>query len=285
MVRHRSRRSDEIMLIPFLDILCSLIGVLVLIIVVLAVGEMQKINGRSPEEIERAQSQLALQKELKENQRINALLKEKLAKLDKVSKRAKEKDAEVLQLRMLLQNAADVKQQNEKLIKELDNLMLEISGLTSQETALKKQIEALEAEVKQRQPPECKDARVLVQPGGSGFAQGSKVFVIESGGGKLSFYWNEATKGIVSVDPAVIAADGPFNAFLKAVAAVPQSKLLFLLRDDGMWGYSLGAGWAQANYGYGVERIGKLPIPGRGDIDMHLFGTSLGTLEPPQPTP
>ena len=30
MVRRSHRRSDEIMLIPFLDILCSLIGVLVL---------------------------------------------------------------------------------------------------------------------------------------------------------------------------------------------------------------------------------------------------------------
>ena len=44
MVKRRSHRSDEIMLIPFLDILCSLIGVLVLIIVVLCVAQTQKIN-------------------------------------------------------------------------------------------------------------------------------------------------------------------------------------------------------------------------------------------------
>ena len=43
--------------------------------------------------------------------------------------------------------------------------------------------------------------------------------------------------------------------------AVPQSKIIFLLRDDGMGAYNLGAGWAQATYGYRVEQIGKLPFP------------------------
>ena len=37
MVRRNKHKSEELMLIPFLDILCSLIGVLVLIIVVLLV--------------------------------------------------------------------------------------------------------------------------------------------------------------------------------------------------------------------------------------------------------
>ena len=55
MVKRHPRRSDEIMLIPFLDILCSLIGVLVLIIVVLVVAQTQKINGRTPEELDRSQ--------------------------------------------------------------------------------------------------------------------------------------------------------------------------------------------------------------------------------------
>jgi hypothetical protein len=52
MVKRPKHRSDELMLIPFLDILCSLIGVLVLIIVVLVVAQTQRINGRTPEEIE-----------------------------------------------------------------------------------------------------------------------------------------------------------------------------------------------------------------------------------------
>ena len=41
-----------LMLIPFLDILCSLIGVLVLIIVVLVVAQTQRIRGRTQEEVD-----------------------------------------------------------------------------------------------------------------------------------------------------------------------------------------------------------------------------------------
>ena len=39
-------------MIPFLDILCSLIGVLVLIIVVLVIAQTQRINGRTREDVQ-----------------------------------------------------------------------------------------------------------------------------------------------------------------------------------------------------------------------------------------
>src|SRR5205823_4774705 len=109
----------------------------------------------------------------------------------------------------------------------------------------------------------------------------SKVFFVEASAGKLTFYWNEKTKGIVSAVPDVIAADVGFNAFLKAVLAVPQTKIIFLLREDGMGAFNLGAGWAQATYGYRIEQIGRLPIPGRGEIDLKMFSEFLGSLTPP----
>jgi hypothetical protein len=121
---------------------------------------------------------------------------------------------------------------------------------------------------------------VVIQPGGSGLARGSKVFFVEAAAGKLTFYWNEKTKGIVSAAPDVIAADSSFNAFLKSVLTVPQSKIIFLLREDGMGAYNLGAGWAQANHGYRVDQIGKLPIPGWGEIDLRMFKGFLGELPP-----
>ena len=275
------------MLIPFLDILCSLIGVLVLIIVVLVVAQTQKINGRTQEELVRAQSHQKLLKQQKENERINALLGGKVSMLETLREQAKAKEQEVAKLRMLINNSAANKQLSQNLLKELDNLLLEISGLTAHEVALKKEIEELMAEIKKRQPPEQKGARVVVQPGGSGLAQGTTVFFVEATSGKLTFYWDEKTKGIVSAVPEVIAVDSAFNSFLKAVGALPQTKLIFLLRDDGMGAYNLGAGWAQATYGYRVDQIGKLPIPGRGEIDLHMFGAFLGSLKPTleSPTP
>ncbi len=295
MIRRRSHRSDEILLIPFLDILCSLIGVLVLIIVVLCIAQTQKIQGRTPEELQRAQDFQKLTKEKKENERINELLKDKVVKLEKLQTETKQKQEQVAKLRKLLDTSTADREKNKEvsqnLMKELDNLLLEVNGLSTQDAPLKKQIADLQAEIKKRQPPALKGAPVGVQPGGSGLAKGSQVFFVEASGGKLTFYWDGKKKNVVSATADVVAVDVAFNAFLKAVQGVPQSKIIFLLRDDGMGAYNLGAGWAQANYGYRVDQIGKLPIPGRGEIDLQMFKEFLGQLpQPPEavappPTP
>lgn len=273
------------MLIPFLDILCSLIGVLVLIIVVLCVAQTQKIRGRTPQEIERAQDFLKLLKQQVENRRINALLEDKVAKLEKLQAETNQKQAEAAKLRKLLDTSTADREKNklasETLMKELDNLLVEAKGLTDQVAPLKKQIADLQAEIQKRKPPAIKGPPVVVQPGGSGLAKGTKVFFVEASGGKLTMYWDEKTKNVVAAVPDVVATDVAFNAFLKAVLTVPQSKIIFLLRDDGMGAYYTGAGWAQATYGYRVEQIGKLPIPGRGEIDLKMFKEYLGAL--PQP--
>ena len=275
------------MLIPFLDILCSLIGVLVLIIVVLVVAQTQKINGRTPEELERAQNHLKLLKQQKEDVRINSTLTDKVAALEKLQAEAKSREEQLAKIRKLLDTSTADRERNQQvsqnMLKELDNLMLELSGLTTQEAPLKKEIAEMIAEIKKRQPVPRKLPPVIVQPGGSGLAKGTKVFFIEASAGKLAFYWDEKTKAIVSAVPDVIAADSAFNAYLKAVLTVPQSKIIFLLRDDGMGAYNLGAGWAQATYGYRVDQVGKLPLPGRGEIDLRMFSEFLGTLAAPPP--
>jgi hypothetical protein len=70
------------------------------------------------------------------------------------------------------------------------------------------------------------------------------------------------------------------------VKKVPQSKIIFLTRDDGMRAYTLAAGWAQSKHAYPVGQMGKLPVPGRGELDMKLFGNLIGKLPaPPQAAP
>lgn len=287
MVRRSHRRNDEILLIPFLDILCSLIGVLALIIVVLVVAQTQKINGRTPEELQRSQDFQKLEKQLKENVKVNDALRDKVLALEKLKTEAKDKEERVAKLRKLLDTSTADRERDQKLnqnmLKELDNLLLELNGFTAQEPTLKKEIADMMAEIKKRQPTPVKLPPVIVQPGGSGLAKGSKVFFIEASAGKLTFYWDGTAKSVVSAVPDVIAADATFNSYLKSVLTVPQSKIIFLLRDDGMGAYNLGAGWAQATYGYRVEQIGKLPIPGRGAVDLKMFSEFLGSL--PQPPP
>lgn len=274
------------MLIPFLDILCSLIGVLILIIVVLCVAQTQKINGRTPEELEMSQEFLKLLKKQKEDEKIAEKLKEQLAALEKLREESKEKEQQIARLRKLLDLSATMRESNKEmsqnLMKELDNLLLEFGGLTTQEADLKKEIARLNDEIKKRQPPAQKVIPpVVVQPGGAGLAKGSKVYFVEATGGKLTVFWDEEKKSVVSAVPDVIAADVAYNVFLKNVSGVPQSKVVFLLREDGMGAYNNGAGWAQATYGFRVDQIGKLPLPGRGAVDLKMFREYMGTVPPP----
>jgi len=280
-------------MIPFLDILCSLIGVLVLIIVVLVIAQTQRINGRTREDVQRAEEHLRLLKAQKAVEAKYAGLAEKLQKLKELQQERSAKQQDADKLKDLLTNSEANKEKNKesasKLQKELEDLAVEIRGLMAQEPDLRKKVQELLAEIAKIQPPEKKDAPVVVNPGGSGLAPGTAVFFVDAAGDKLTFFWNEKDRSVVSAVPEVIVSDAAFNSFLEAVKKVPQSKIIFLLRDDGMRAYNLGAGWAQSKYGYKVEQIGKLPVPGRGDLDMRLFGKLLGNLPapppPPKPTP
>jgi hypothetical protein len=289
MHKRAHKRADEILLIPFLDILCSLIGVLVLIIVVMCVAQTQKVKGRTPEEIQRATEYLKMTKQIKENKKVSEVLIEKVSKREKLKEESTQKQEQVAKIRKLLDTSTADREKNKEvsltLMKELDNLLLEVNGLKTQEPPLKKQLAELNAEIIKRQPPDIKGPPVVVQPGGSGLAKGAKVFFIEASAGKLTFYWDGINKNVVTANADVIAVDEAFNAFLKGVLTVPQSKIIFLLRDDGMGAFNLGAGWAQATYGYQVNQIGRLPIPGRGQVDLQMFKDFLGTLTPPPAPP
>lgn len=282
----RRHKTEELLLIPFLDILCSLIGVLILIIVVLCVAQSQQTNGRTPEELAMSKEFVELQKQQKQDVSTETLIKERLAALEKLKKELKEKEERSAKLRKLLSTGADIQKMNEELsqnlMKELDNLLLEIEGLTKTQAEMKKEIAALMDELKKLQiPPDKKPPPVMVQPGGSGLAKGAKVFFVEAGGGRIILYWDAKQRTQVSAAAEVIVADAAYNHFLKEVKNVPNSKIIFLMRDDGTGAFNNAAGWAQATYGYQVTQIGKLLLPGRGDVDLQMFKDFLGTLPPP----
>lgn len=290
MAHRRHSKTEELMLIPFLDILCSLIGVLVLIIVVLCVAQSQRAKGRTQEELDRSQQYVDALKKQKEQTAGKPLIEAKLAKLEELKKENAEKEIRLAKLRKLLATSSDIKKMNQEmsqnLMKELDNLLVEIEGLAKEDGAQKKEIAALMAELQKREPPKKKElAAVVVQPGGSGLAKGSKVFFVEASGGKLTIFWDGKQKTVLSAADEVIATDVAFNYLLQEVLKVPQAKIIFLLRDDGMGAYNKAVGWAQSTYNYRVDQIGKLPIPGRGQIDLQMFKDFLGTMTPPPPAP
>lgn len=286
MAKRRSSSGDEVSLFPFLSILACLIGALVLIIVVLVVAQAGKAEGRTPDEIRMAQDYQKMQRELEERKKLDVVLKEKLAELEKLQKEIEDRQQRYLKLRKLLDSSKEIQQQNleisQRLQKELDDLLTEIDGLKIQQKKTQEEIAALKEEIKKRQiSPDKMIPPVVVQPSGSGMAENTKVYFVECSSGSLKVLdaWGEGDYRLAST-PSVVVADVSYNHFLTEAAKDKNSLILFLIRDDGQSAFNSGAGRAQVDYGI---RIGKLPIPGRGQLDLALFQKYRGKVSPPPP--
>lgn len=285
MAKRRPGGENEVSLFPFLSILACLIGALVLMIVVLVMAQTDKAEGRTPEEIRMAQDVLKMQKELKERTELDALLKEKLAVLEKAAEEQKDLEQRLANLRRLLSQSKESIEQtrilNQNLLKQLDDLLLEIEGLKEQQAELSKEIAALKAEIEKRKiPPDRKPPPVIVQPSGQQMSKDTKVFFVEAGGGALKILgaWGEDYR--LSAVPKTIIADHNYNYFLSQVARNKDNIILFLVRDDGVGAFTYGAGWAEEKYGV---KVSKMPVPGRGDLQPQFPEATRGTMPPPPP--
>jgi hypothetical protein len=284
MAQRRGSSGSEVSLFPFLSILACLIGALVLIIVVLVLAQADKADGRTAEEIKMAQDFLRMQKEIEERKKQDVTLKQKLEELKKLQEELQEKEERYLKLRKLLATSKDVEEQNkqisQQLQKQLDDLLTEIDGLKRQQEETKKEIAALLAELKKREVPKDKEVPpVVVQPSGSGMSPDTKAFFVECSSGSLKILgaWDDQEYRL-SATAEVVVADVAYNHFLTEVAKIPNSLVLFLIRDDGQGAYNNGAGRAEGDY---KIRTGKLPIPGRGKLDLSFFEKYRGKITPP----
>lgn len=284
MAKRRSSEGGEVSLFPFLSILACLIGALVLMIVVLVMAQVGKAEGRSAEEIKRAQDYIQMKKDIAEREKLDVTLKEKIAVLEEIKKQMEERQQRFVKLRKLLDTSKEIQETNLKLSqqmqKELDDLLLEIDGLKKQQAESKAEIAKLMAELKERQVPEDKKIPpVVVQPSGGGMAEDTKVFFVEATAGALKILgaWG-AEDYRLPANAETILGDVAYNHFLTEVAKVPKALVLFLVRDDGQGAFNNGAGRADNDY---KVRIGKLPIPGRGVLDLKTFDKYRGKIAPP----
>jgi hypothetical protein len=284
MAKRRQSSGGEVSLFPFLSILACLIGALVLIIVVLVLAQADKADGRTPEEIKMAQDFMRMQKELNDRKKDDIVVNQKIEELKKLQLELQEKEERYLKLRKLLDTSKDVQEQNRQislqLQKQLDDLLTEIDGLKRQQEESKKQIAVLMEELKKREIPKEKQVPpVVVQPSGSGMSDKTKVFFVECTTGALKVLgpWDNQDYRL-SATAEVVVADPAYNHFLTEVAKIPDSLILFLIRDDGQGAFNNGAGRAEGDY---KIRIGKLPIPGRGQLDLSFFDKYRGKVPPP----
>lgn len=287
MAQRRKSSEGEVSLFPFLSILACLIGALVLIISALVSAQAGKAEGRTKEEIQMAQDYQRMIREMGERKKLDVVLKEKLAELEKLQKELEDRQQRYLKLRKLLDSSKEVQEQNKQIAanlqKELDDLLVEIEGLKKQQVESKKVIAELMAELKKREvPPDKKVPPVVVQPSGSGMPETTKVYFVECATGALKILnaWGEGDYRL-GATAEVVVADPVYNHFLTEVAKDKNSLILYLIRDDGQGAFNNGAGRAEGDYNI---RIGKLPIPGRGQLDLALFDKYRGKVAAPPKT-
>lgn len=272
MAKRRTGHQDEVLLIPFLDILCSLIGVLILIIVVLSVAQIRKAGGRTKEDLALAQQAQTLQKEIREKEKSAADLKAKVADLEKRRQDLEARQQKLVDLRKRLQMSADEEKKDKDkataLQKQVEDLIRQIEALAKQMPPLQQEIERLKKELlaKQKKPGQ-KPVAIIVQPSGSGAAaKGQKLFFIEAAGANIVLHQAGETPKRIARDS--IGLDKEYNDYLASVRGAGNAALVFLIRKDGWASYSRAAGWAEQEY---KLQGGKLPLPGDGPVDLGLF--------------
>lgn len=272
MAKRRTGHQDEVLLIPFLDILCSLIGVLILIIVVLSVAQLQKAGGRTKEDLALAQQAQQLQKEIQEKEKAAADLKAKVADLEKRKQDLEAKQQKLVDLRKRLEMSAEEEKKDKDkataLQKQVEDLIRQIEALAKQTTPIQQEIEKLKKELAAKQKkPEQKPQTIVVQPSGSGVAgKGQKLFFVEAAGANIVLHQSGETPKRIARDN--IGLDADYNAFLDGVRSSGNPALVFLIRKDGWTSYARAAGWAEQEY---KLQGGKMPLPGDGPVDLSLF--------------
>lgn len=282
MARKREGKHDEVMLIPFLDILCSLIGVLILIIVVVCVAQTQKIKGRTKEDLALAQQYQSLLSQQKEQQRAAEELQRKIAEAERRllerSAQGRQRQQELLakqqklvELRKRLALAGEAErtrqEQATRLQKAVEDLLAQIETLTREQPRQQAELDRLKQELAARQKkPDAKPPSVVVQPAGSGSGGGRALYFVEAAGSGIVLYKGKTER--VRVAQAAVGEDRDYNAFLQSVKDAGGASLIFLVRRDGWSTYQRAAGWAEQSFGLVT---GKLPIPGDGPIDLSSF--------------
>ncbi len=256
MARRRKADAESVSLFPFLSILACVIGVLTLLIMGLALGQMDQGV------IERARDyqQLKLETDAQQEEvvRLEDLLKNVAVIREQLAAAAAElKRLEAQQDQMEKRDDANV-----QLLAQLNRARKRIADMQAEKKELEQLLAKLRAEVKRLNEPPG-EAEVVIQPGGSGTKL--QPHFVECRPEGLMLHHSEQPHRVRAAD---IRSDAEFLKLLDTVAKRSKTdRIVFLIRVDGISTYN--AARTVAN-----ERLapnGKLAVSGQGKIDLSLF--------------
>jgi hypothetical protein len=256
MARAKSSAVPSVSLFPFLSILACLSGALVVMICVLSIVQVTTSGTSAAKTNPLAAEMKELQKQLAEFRSIT----DQMTTIEQAEKR-------MVLLQELVKDAETTDAVRARLEAEIKNMQVVIANLQTQKPQLQKEIAKLKEDLAERRidPSQIKPA-LRVQGGGSGFAVGRRLFVVEANSDSVTVHRDRENRFRVSA--ATIGADKDFNDFLAEVTAHKNHLVLFLVRTDGWNSYVRGAGWAEQKFNLATS---KMPIPGQGKVDLSEF--------------
>ena len=170
MARAKSSAIPTVSLFPFLSILACLSGALVVMICVLAIVQVTSSGSTAAKSNPLAAEMQQIQKQLNEFR----TLTDQMTTIEQAEKR-------MVLLQELTQNADTTDALRARLEAEIKNMQVVIANLQNEKPRLTKEIAKLKEDLAERRidPAQIKPA-LRVQGGGSGFAVGRRLFVVEA---------------------------------------------------------------------------------------------------------
>ena len=246
-----------------MSILACVIGTLTLMITALALGQID--STQSPEVIARAEEHEQRLSEIKtsenEAEKLKRLLDEAAALREELKRALAELKRLEEQQKQDTKNADNSQKKKIQLLAEANKLQQLIDKIQADLSPLVVKIKRLQAELNSRKNPP-KEAVVKIQPGGSGLNL-DPTFVECTAAGVVLL----ESRGKPLVRRADLRTNKAFIALLDRVAKKPKGSVIFLVRSDAVSTYSAARGVARSRY----CRNGKLPVLGKGRIDLSMF--------------
>jgi seryl-tRNA synthetase len=270
MGQARTRSDPEISLFPFLSILVCVIGALMLLIIVMSIVQGVLGDRRDVDEVARAREADQLRREAAERAAAMQQWDTEKEKGDALRLELGTKRERFVVLTQKIEGTEEEKRkvEFEQLAqqKELENMLLQIEMLKSEQLPLRAEVEKLQAQLAARKATLAAKPRLVVRGSGSGaVAANTPLFFVECNAAGIVIHnptlQQRLSTGSIGLDPI-------YDDFLRHVASTPKAMVVFLLREDGLVSYNRAAGWAESRFNV---RHGKLPLPGQGEVDLSLF--------------
>jgi len=271
MVKARSTQDTEVSLFPFMSILVCVIGILMLMITAIALGQIGKDNVSEEEVAEQAQrvnEYAQIQKQIRSDASLVADLKQSADSTTKKKQQLEAALEELANLKQLRKQADDLaKTMDEELARsqaEADRLREEIQQTEAEIQDTDTSVKKLKSELDERKkPPE--EADVIIQPSGSG-AQWKPTFVECAASSVVLFDGPEPKR----VPRSKLSKSEDFARLLDRIRNQDDATMIFLIRPDGIGTYNAARHIARTQY----VRNGKLAIATQGKIDLSRYQNS-----------